>query len=80
MKFDADPFSFRVKQIEGVYGEGMPQAMRQRFSESDVADDLFGLAEPDIFERPMEDVADMIVFNWPQSFAGQQIRILIFGA
>ena len=32
--------------IEGVYGEAMTQAMRQRFSESDVADNLFGLTEP----------------------------------
>ena len=51
----------------------MTQAMRQRLSESDVADDLFGPAESYIFDHLMEDVADMIVFNWPKSFAGQQI-------
>jgi hypothetical protein len=37
--------------------------MGQGFSESDVADDLFRLAEPDIFDRAMEGVSDMIVFN-----------------
>ncbi len=55
----------------------MTQAMRQRFSESDVADDLFWPTETNIFDRPMKVVADIIVFNWPQSFAGQQMRILI---
>jgi len=54
--------------------------MRDRFSESDVADDLFGLIESNILDRAMEDVADMIVLNWPQFFAGQQIRILILRA
>ena len=58
----------------------MTQAMRQGFSERDVADDLFGPAESNIFDRPIKVVADMIVFNWAKSFAGQQIRILVFRA
>jgi hypothetical protein len=48
----------------------MAQAVWDRLSERDVADDLFRLAESNIFDRPMEDVAEMIVFNWPKSPAG----------
>ncbi len=48
--------------------------MRQRLSESDVADDLFGPADSDIFERLMKGISDLTIselsfFSSSQSLA-----------
>lgn len=54
--------------------------MRDRLTESDVADGLFRAAESNIFDRLMKDGADMIVFNGLPSSTGQQVGVLIFRA
>ena len=58
----------------------MTQAMRQRLSESDVADDLFGPADSDIFDRLMKGLSDLTTSELSLFSGSQKVGVLVIGA